>query len=188
MWNSNLRSINKDLEMFIDDLDLRFILSSFMCDDLSLKDFEQILYSNILDLEDKLGKENYLKLISLDFNKTSIFEIKKSIYDLSLDSIYYDKSIYFCAKFKLNLISLKDVFNYLDVINDEISLNYSNENSDIYMSALGIDTTGYSSEINRLGEDAYRNGAVKEIEKLIDHIDKNHTVIDYFKRKLISDM
>lgn len=172
--------------MFIDDLDLRFILSSFMCDDLSLKDFEQILYTNILELEDKLRKENYLKLISLDFNKTSIFEVKKCIYGLDLDSIYYDKAIYFCAKFNLNLISLKDVFNYLDIINDEISLNYNNENSDIYMSALGIDITGYSSEINRLGEDAYRNGAVKEIEKLVDHIDKNYIVINCFKRKLIS--
>lgn len=51
---------------------------------------------------------------------------------------------------------------------------------------MGIDTTGYSSEINRLGEDTYRSGATKEIQKLLNYIDENQTVTNYFEIELLN--
>lgn len=171
--------------MFIDDLNLRFIISSFMCDDLSLKSFELMIYEKNSDFENQLGEENYLKLISMDFRNISDFEVKIFLYAINIDNIYFDEAIYLCAKFKLGLISLTEIFNYLDAINDKIFSKTDSKNLDIYFSGLGIDTTGYSSEINRLGEDAYREGAMNEIEKLINHLDKNHILIDYFKIRLL---
>lgn len=171
--------------MFINDLNLRFILSSFMCDDLSLESFELMIYEKTSDFENQLGEENYLNLISMDFRTISNFEAKFFLYSINIDNIYFDEAIYLCAKFKLKLISLTEIFNYLDAINDEIYSKNDNKNLNIYFSGLGIDTTGYSSEINRLGEDAYRDGAMNEIEKLINHLDKNHILIDYFKMRLL---
>lgn len=171
--------------MFINDLNIRFNISSFMCDDLCLKKFEQILYNNNEEFENEIGEDNYLKLISFDFSNTSVVEIQEIIYDFNIDNIYFDQAIYICVKFKLNLLTLKDTFNFLDSLNDKISSKLNTTEVDSYTSVFGIDTTGYSSEINRLGSNAYKSGAIREIEKLINHIDKDRIVSNYFEIKIL---
>lgn len=171
--------------MFIKNLNIRFNISSFMCNDLCLKDFEQLLYNSTEEFKNEIGEDNYLKLISINFVNTSFFEAQEVIYNFNIDNIYFDQAIYICTKFKLGLISLKDTFNFLDILNDKISLK-KNIETDVYTSELGIDTTGYSSEINRLGEDTYRSGATKEIQKLLNYIDENQTVTNYFEIELLN--
>lgn len=173
--------------MFIKNLNIRFYLSSFMCNDLGLKDFESFLYNYPEELEKEVGENYYFRLINIDFNTSSIIEVQNIIYDFNIDNIYFDQAIYIYVKFKLNLISLKDTFNFLDNINDKLSLQLLSLNQDTYISVLGIDTTGYSSEINRLGEKPYQLNATKELEKLLVNLDKDHTISYFFESKIIEN-
>ncbi|WP_173910731.1 hypothetical protein [Acinetobacter sp. Marseille-Q1618] len=173
--------------MFIKNLNIRFNLSSFMCNDLCLKKFESFLYSNLEEFENEMGEEYYFRLISIDFSSISNIEVQNIIYDFNIDNIYFDQAIYIYVKFKLKLISLKDTFNFLDAINDKLALQHNPLNQDTYISMLGGDTTGYSSEINRLGEDLYQLEATKELEKILENIDKDHSVSCFFESKIIKE-
>lgn len=172
--------------MFIENLSIRFNLSRFMCNDLCLKDFESFLYENLEIFEDEIGEDYCFKLISINFNSISSIEVQYIIHSFDIYNIYYDQAIYIYVKFKLKLISLKDTFNYLDTINDKLALQEASLSEDSYISVLGIDTTGYSSEINRLGENVYKEGATKELEKLLENIDEHHLTSEFFKSKMIN--
>lgn len=172
--------------MFIKNLNIRFNLSRFICNDLSLKNFESFLYNNTEELEKEMG-DSYLELVSIDFSNTSNIEVQNIIYSLNIDNIYFDQAIYIYIKFKLKLISLKDAFNFLDIINEKLALKNNHSNQDYYISVLGIDTTGYSSEINRLGEDLYKLDATKELEKLLNNIDKDRSISQFFESKMVEN-
>lgn len=171
--------------MFIQNLNIRFHLSKLMSNDFSLRNFEIFLYDHIEEFEKEIGREFTFLLISLDFFNISSIELKNIIDSFNIDTIYFDQAIYTYVKFKLGLISLKDTFNTLDHINDLLTSKYDLIEVGYYISILGIDTTGYSSEINRLGEQTYRSDAIQELNKLVEKLDKDHILANFFEFKIM---
>lgn len=88
----------------------------------------------------------------------------------------------------MKLISLTELLVLIDDLSDELNskLNYDCNGNKNYVYKLPIDLAGYSSEVNTHGEDFYRDNANKELYKLLDAIDEDRFVYDYFISKLIS--
>lgn len=171
-------------------LEVRFILSAYLCKDLTVKKLESFIYRNDNLLESIIGNEAYLNIIQIDYeSENSYHNFNTEITKVCGIKKYYYQVIYLIVKYHLKLITLTEILVLLDELSDELNskLNYDCNGNKSYEYKLPVDLAGYSSEVNTHGEDFYRDNADKEIYKLLDAIDEGRFVYDYFISKLGSD-
>lgn len=168
-------------------LEASFILSGYLCKDLNVKNLELFVYKNDEMLESIIGNEEYLNIIQIDYQGENPY------YDFNIEIIkacgikkYYYQVVYLIAKYHLKLISLTEILILLDDLSDELNgnLNYDYDGNKVNVYKLPIDLAGYSSEVSTHGEEFYRDNANKEIYKLLDAVDKDRSLYDYYISQL----
>ena len=139
----------------------------------SLVELEQWLYTS--PLEQEIGSDAYMALVSLDFrNKDIVYTLYLHIHQLYQHSAKvqaWDVATLIYHFFAEGKITLTAIFDDLD------QLQYESHY------ALPIEASGFRDEINRIGEEPYREIAAQELLTLLSVIDPAQTFLSYIEAR-----